>query len=238
MLDPVSLTLGLGQLGSTLYGMKSARKQRKRLKAELERRRVALIDSKNQAIGRIAEGTAAAKSPLEAIAERVRTEEGFRDPVMEQAATAGFREQVGAQLRQTEAGGSNASQGVPREQLLMAAVMGQVGMASESRRLARRMESTRALSGIYSQLSEITQAGAQSASGIEMQYANAMQNEPILNNQPYDPLGEALGGFMSFLGTDSGKEGLQALFDKFKPQEEAPAMKPSPMGWNMWGDQQ
>lgn len=231
-MDPVSLTLGLGNLAGGLYGISSARRQRKRLKAELEKRRLSLIESKNMAIGRVAEGTAAAKSPLEALAERVRTEESFRDPVLEQSAQAGFREQAGAQLRQTEAARGSSSQGLPREQLMMAALMGQVGMASESRRLARRMESTRALSGIYGQLSEITQSGAQSAAGIETQFASALQNEPILNNSPYDPLGQSIGGLLSFLGTDSGKEALGGLFSKFQGQPEATAPAASVAGGN------
>lgn len=218
-MDPISLTLGLGQLGGTLWGIKGQRKQRKRLKAELERRRVGLIDSKNQAIGRISEGTAAAKAPLEAIADRVRTEESFRDPVLEQSLQAGVREQLGAETQRVEASQSGTASGLPQQQLLMAAVMSQAMMGTESRRMARRMESTRALTGIYSQLSEITQAGAQSASGIEMQYANAMQNEPILNSEPYDPIGGAIGGLLSFLQTDAGKEGLSSLFGKFNQDE-------------------
>ena len=34
------------------------------------------------------------------------------------------------------------------------------------------------------------------------------------------------------------EEVLEFILSKFKPGEQAPAMKPSPMGWNMWGDQQ
>lgn len=219
-MDPVTIALGLGQLGGSLYGIKSQRKQRKRLKAELKRRREALIDSKNQAIGRISEGTAAAKSPLESLAQRVRDEEGFRDPVLEQSMVAGSREQLGQQIRQTQAGQTSASQGIPQQQLMMAALLSQVQSAQLGRQLARRAESTRALTGIYSQLSEITQAGAQSASGIEMQYANAMQQETLLNDEPYDPLGGFLGSMMSFLQTDTGKEGLSALFSKFNGGQE------------------
>lgn len=215
-LGPVGWALGAAQLAGSLYGMKSQRRQRKRLKAELERRRVALIDSKNQAIGRIAEGTAASKAPLEAIAERVRTEEGFRDPVLEQSLATGAREQLGQQIRQTQAGQTSASGGIPQQQLLMAALLSQVQSSQLGRQYARRAASTQALTGIYSQLSQITQAGAQSASGIEMQYAGMMQQEPMLNGSPYDPAGDAIGGLLSYFQTDTGKEALGSLFSKFQ----------------------
>lgn len=224
MFDPVSMTLGAANLAGGLYGMSSQRRQQKRLKAELERRRLALIESKNLAQGRIAEGTAAAKAPLEALAERVRTEEGFRDPVMEQAVAAGARQQLGAELRQTQSarGGSTASP-IPQQQLLMALALSQASLGSESRRLARRMESTRALSGIYGQLSEITQSGAQSAAGIETQFASALQQEPLFNQgQGQDPLAAGLGGLLSFLGTDTGKGALGDLFKAFQSHTGGP----------------
>lgn len=214
-LGPVGWALAAANLATGIFGGMSARKQRKKLKAELERRRLALIDSKNMAIGRIAEGTAAAKSPLEAIAERVRTEEGFKDPVLEQSLVAGTRQQLGAQLRQTQAGQTSASQGIPQQQLMMAALLSQVQSSSLSRQLARRQESTRALAGIYGQLSEITQAGAQSAAGIETQFASMAQNEPIFNQEGNDVLASGLGGLMSFLNTDTGKQGLAELFAKW-----------------------
>lgn len=197
-----------------LVGGSRARRKRRRLKREIERRRLGLIESKNLAIGRIAEGTAAAKAPLEAIAERVRTEEEFRDPVMEQALSAGVRQRLGADLRGQQAARSSAVQGIPQQQLLMAAALSQTLMASESRKIARRSEATRALTGIYSQLGEITQAGAHSAANIEGQFSSALANLPIPEED--DVLSAGLGGFLSFLGTDAGREGLGSLFSMFQ----------------------
>lgn len=221
-LGPLGIGLMGAQLLGSLYGMKSARRQRKKLKADLERRRLALIESKNLAIGRVAEGTAAAKAPLEALAERVRTEEGFRDPVLEQSLAAGAREQVGAGLRQVEATQTSASLAIPQQQLLMAAALSQSLLGTESRRLQRRMESTRALAGIYGQLSEITQSGAQSAAGIETQFAGMLQQEPTFNEEGNDPLASGLGGMLAFLQTDQGKEALGGLFSVFQGGPEAP----------------
>lgn len=214
---PLTSAISLAQLGGGFYGMSSARRQQRRLKAELERRRVGLIESKNLAIGRISEGTAAAKVPLEALAERIRTEERFRDPVLEQSMAAGSREQLGAGLRQVEATQTSASMAIPQQNLLMAAALSQSLLGTESRRLQRRMESTKALAGIYSQLGEITQAGAQSAAGIETQFASALQQEPLFNKgEGQDPLAAGLGGLLSFLGTDQGKEALAGLFKMFQ----------------------
>jgi len=231
----IGAILGGAQLASSIYGISSAHRQRERLKRELERRRVGLIDSKNQAIGRIAEGTAAAKTPLEAIAERVRTEQDFRDPVLEQSLVAGSRQQLGSQIREAQAGQTSASQGIPQQQLMMAALLSQVQSSSLGRQLARRTEATRALTGIYSQLSEITQAGAQSASGIEMQYAQALQGEPVFEQgQGQDSVAGALSGLMAYLGTEEGKGALSGLFSKFQGGGDL-NQTPSPMGSDMWG---
>lgn len=217
MFDPISLTLGAANLAGGIYGARSARRQQARLKAELERRRTALMESKNIAIGRVAEGTAAAKAPLEAIAERVRTEESFRDPVMEQAVAAGARQQLGAELRQTQAAQSgSAASPIQQQRLLMAAVLSQAMLGSESRRLARHMESTKALAGVYGRLGELTQAGAQSAAGIETQFASALNQQPLPDES--DPVAAGIGGLLSFLGTDTGKEALGGLFKMFQGQ--------------------
>lgn len=228
-MDPVSLTLGGLNLAGSLFGSHRDRKRMKRLKAEIERRRLALIQSKNLAQSRIAEGTAAAKRPLEAIAERVRTEEEFRDPALEQALIAGARQQVGAQLRQAEAAQTSNSSGIPQQQILMAAVLSQSLLASESRRMARRTEATQALGGIYSKLAEITQAGAHSAANLEGQFASAINSLPMPDET--DTASAALGGFLSFLGTDTGRSGLEQLFSAFRGPGGGAAFDPNnPLG--------
>jgi hypothetical protein len=238
-MDPLTLGLAAAQFGGGLFGMSRQKRQQRRLKDELEKRRVALVESKNLAIGRVAEGTAAAKAPLEALAERVRTEEGFRDPVLEQSLAAGAREQVGAGLRQVEATQTSASLAIPQQQLLMAAALSQSLLGTESRRMQRRMESTRALAGIYGQLSEITQGGAQSAAGIETQFAGMLQQEPTFNEEGNDPLASGLGGLLSFLQTDQGKEALSGLFGMFQGGGgvKAPVGGGGPqIGYNMWSN--
>lgn len=229
-MDPISLAIAGANLAGGIFGSRSARKQRRQLKAELERRRQALIEGKNLAIGRIAEGTAAAKAPLEAIAERVRTEEDFRNPVLEQALAQGVRQNLGAELRKQQATRGDAAQAIPQQQLLMAAALSQTLLASESRRVARRTESTRALSQIYSQLSEVTQAGAHSAANIEGQFSSAIANLPMPPQG--DAMAAGLGGFLSFLGTDAGKEGLGSLFKMFQGGGSPPGLPPFLQGGN------
>lgn len=228
-LGPVGWALGAAQLGASLFGMSRSRKQRQRMKEELERRRLALINGKNMAIGRLAEGTAAAKAPLEALAERVRTEEDLRDPVMEQSLIAGVREQFGASQQQAQRQ-STPAQSLQLQQLMMAAALGQGYMATESRRVARRTEATRALSGIYGNLSEITLAGAQSASGIEERFAQAQSSLPMMQ-ETGDDLSNMLGGMLSWLNTDTGKEALGGLFSKFNSPNQYAGAFGTPAQW-------
>lgn len=210
---PVGWAVGLATLAGGIFGGASARRAQERLKREIERRRVGLIESKNIAVGRVEAATAAARTPLEAIADRVRRESDFRDPVLEQSLVAGTRAQIGGELRRTEATQSSASLALPQQNLLMAAVMSQSLLSGESRRLARRAQSTQELTRLYSQMGEITQAGASTAAGIEGQYASALNSLPY---QDQTSVGAAqIGGFLAFLNTDSGKEGLGALFKKF-----------------------
>lgn len=212
-LGPVGWALAAINIGSGLIGGHRARKQQRKIKAEIERRRLGLIEAKNLAIGRTAEATAAARNPLDALAERVRRESDFRDPMLEQALAAGARQHLGGELRRLESTQSSGAQALPQQQLMMAAALSQAQLGSESRRMARRAQSTQALGQIYAQQAQITQQGAATAANLESEFGQALAQ---LQMPSFNDVGSAqIGGLLAFLNTDEGKAGLGDLMKMF-----------------------